>query len=73
MAEEQREVDIPAGVLVRCPLVKFDLRAVRKCEGCEHFAGLGEQIGGRMVSFTQQFVVRCRFPYDRNLFQLESD
>lgn len=65
-----QEVDIPHSVLVRCPMVKFDLRAARKCDGCVHFGGLTEKLAGELVRFHQRFAVNCKFGQDRDLFQL---
>lgn len=63
-----RQVEIPAEVLVRCPLVNFDLRRARGCDGCEHMRGLTE-LADR-GTFHARFQVRCAWPQDRQLFRL---
>lgn len=66
-SEPLREVDVPAGVLVRCPLFRFDLRRVTHCEGCEHFHGLTDTIAGPATPFQHRYRVRCAYPIDREL------
>lgn len=70
---EQRQVDVPAGVVVRCPLVGFDLRALQKCDGCAHYHGLTEMLGNDAVPIHKRFAARCAWPIDRELQQLASE
>lgn len=71
MAEQQKTVEVPDNVRVRCPLVAFRLRDVRMCVGCDKYAGLQEQIGNNKLPFAQRFGVQCTHPQTRQLFELE--
>ena len=65
---DMADIDIPPDILVRCPLRDFDLARAQRCDGCEHFAGLSEALGSG--SFQTRFLVRCKWPQDRQLFRL---
>lgn len=73
MSEPAHEVEIPARVLVRCPMRSFDQRFASHCEGCEHFAGLTDLFPGSAYAFQRRYAVRCRWPVDRELSSLASD
>lgn len=73
MAEKIQHVTIPSNVRVRCPLAGFQLRSVAKCVACDRYAGLQEQLAGEQHSFVKRFTVRCTYPQDRQLFELEID
>lgn len=64
------QVEVPADVLVRCPLLKFDLRAAGECDECPHFGGLTEMIAGGSQPFHRRFAVNCRHGIDRELYRL---
>lgn len=70
------QVEIPNTTFVRCPLVRWKLRQARRCNGCEHFAGLSEQMsteGPIALPFETRFGVRCGFPVDRELYPIDLD
>lgn len=64
-------VDIPANILVRCPLVKFAMARATKCNTCTHFCGLSEQMARPGLPFFRTYAVRCNYPVDRELAALE--
>lgn len=66
------QVEIPANVLIRCPLRKQAFVSARKCEGCEHFAGLGELYDRPEMPFIERFVIQCAFPTVREMAQVEA-
>jgi hypothetical protein len=70
MQQSNADIPIPADILVRCPVQRFDLRRARECEGCKHFAGLTEALARPDASFPERFQVRCAVPTDRALFRL---
>lgn len=70
--QTQKQIDIPDTVRVRCPLVSGKLRSIPDCMACEHHAGFNEQLFNPKLSIAQRFVVRCAFPTDRQLFEMES-
>jgi hypothetical protein len=65
-------VEVPAGVVVECPLVTA-LRAVQTCATCEHHRGVTPpRFPGRVdLSFAQQHQVACGYPIARRILQLE--
>lgn len=58
-AEAAREVDVPDGVFIRCPLKDMRLSPVTVCESCPHFHGLGELTSRADIAFHRRFNVRC--------------
>lgn len=69
--EEQKEIDIPREIHVRCPLRKFHLIAAQRCDGCEHFRGLAEALANPALAFESRFRVRCAHPIERELCHVE--
>lgn len=72
---KKNEVEIPAHIFVRCAARGFKLCQARQCEGCEHFRGLAQRMTreGNPLPFESQFAVRCAFPVDRELYDVEID
>lgn len=70
---ENKTVDIPENVRVKCPVIGGKLREIPKCVGCEHHAGFHEQLFNPKLTIAQRFVVRCKHPFDRQLFEIEAD
>ena len=73
--QKTEEVDIPEHIFVRCALRQFKLCQARRCEGCEHFRGLTERMRreGQPLPFESQFAVRCAYPVDRELYNVQID
>ncbi len=57
---EPREIDVPEGMFVQCPLKDMKLSPVRVCEGCRYFDGLTEYTKNERWGFHQRFSVQCR-------------
>jgi len=68
----EQTIEIPATVLVRCPLVGFKLRPVDgHCPGCEHFRGLMDRFPRSKHSFAVRYSVACAAePLKRELFEI---
>lgn len=66
------EVTVPNTALVECPLAGKKLRAVSRCVGCEHFQGILDRFpGSTKLRFSQRYMVACRYPFGRAIFELE--
>jgi len=65
MTSETKTVDIPARALVHCPMHRFALRRVQKCETCKSFGGLNERMSGDAVPFEGAYQVVCVYPIAR--------
>ncbi len=70
---EDRQVDVPAHVFVRCPMVGWKLRQAGRCDGCEHFHGLAQRMhqDGKPMPFEHEFAVRCGYPVERELYHVD--
>lgn len=57
-------IEMPEDVLVRCPLVEFNLRAVAKgCPACRHFHGLADRFPGHEEKPAhKRYLVLCGEP-----------
>jgi len=54
-------IEIPAGVLVHCPLVEFRLRSVAQhCPTCPHWRGLADRFPGSEYRFGVRYLLRCQ-------------
>lgn len=76
MAEETHygEVDVPADIFVRCPDIAYKFRQARRCDGCPHFKGLAQRVlpeGAQQFPFREEFMVRCTYPVNRELYNVE--
>lgn len=63
--ETVRDVETPPAALVHCPRVKFNLRRLSKCNGCEFFMGLTEKLSRPGIAFHEQYLVICAHPMSR--------
>lgn len=70
-------VEIPDSVLVRCPLVGFNLRVVGKgCVRCTHFHGMADRFPGKTdLAAEKRYLVLCGepVPVKRELFKIWSE
>ncbi len=70
---EVSTVTMPPEVLVKCPLVEFDMRPAFKCARCEFMAGITDQYEGSKMPFHRRYVLRCvhpQHPAKRELYRL---
>ena len=66
------EANIPDGVLIPCPMRKFDnRRAAKCCPGCEHFKGLVEI--QRPATWPQGYRIFCAHPIARRVSMIAED
>lgn len=67
-------VEMPEEVLVRCPLVEFNLWSVAKhCQPCKHFHGAADRFpGGNDIRADKRYLVLCGepVPVKRELFRV---
>jgi len=61
----ERQIEIPAGALVKCPKVKNQLVHLNACVRCEHYGELAERFPNPHMKFNERFMVACRFPTGR--------
>lgn len=74
LPEEEETVEIPADVMVQCPLVKFALRPVSKCAECIKFGGLEDRFPGSPAAFAARYVLKCfGEPQRRPMLTLSKD
>lgn len=66
-------LEIPANVMVPCPLAHPRLTRVDKCPACPHFVGLGDRFGETSKHpFAVRFMVRCGHPRSLALVETEA-
>jgi hypothetical protein len=65
-------VEVPAGLVVECPLAT-GLRSVQVCATCEYHRGVTPaRFPGRTdLPFAQQHQIACGYPIARRIMQLE--
>jgi len=71
----EETIEMPESVLVRCPLVDFQLRPVAKhCPPCPHFRGLADRFPGMtsIVPAKRYFVLCAGAPTKRELIEVAS-
>lgn len=69
----EETMEMPDDVLVRCPLVDFNLRAVaRHCQACPHFHGAADRFPGSDKPPDKRYLVLCGepVPVKRELFKV---
>ena len=72
VTEELGTVEMPANVFVRCPATGWKNIQARRCEPCQWFHGLhqnAESTGA--LRFVDQYRVKCGFPIDRAMLEIE--
>lgn len=69
--KEPRQVELPDNVFVECPLAGKKLIPIVRCNGCEHYVGLLERFPDEKIPFAKRFMVGCRHPFARALFEVE--
>jgi imidazoleglycerol phosphate synthase glutamine amidotransferase subunit HisH len=70
--EERGTVEVPANVFVRCPAIGWKNIQARRCEPCQWFHGLHEHAESTgTLRFAHQYRVKCGFPIDRALIEIE--
>ena len=65
-------VEMPANVFVRCPATGWKNIQARRCESCQWFHGLhqhAESTGAQR--FVDRYRVKCGFPIDRAMLEIE--
>lgn len=72
MSDEQHQpIEVPNNVLVECPRAGRRLRAVSACLTCEDYVGLHERFPDAKAPFAKRFMVGCRHPFARAIFEME--
>ena len=72
VTEERGTVEVPWNVFVRCPAAGWKNIQARRCEPCQWFHGLhqhAESTGA--LRFVDQYRVKCGFPIDRAMMEIE--
>ncbi len=69
--EQQRAIQVPDNMLVECPRAGRRLRAVSVCLTCEDYVGLVERLPDAKTPFAKRFMVGCRYPFARAIFEME--
>jgi hypothetical protein len=66
-----QEIEVPSNVLVECPLVGKKLQPISKCLSCQHYAAMLDRFPGAVhLSFSKRFMVGCKYPFGRALFEI---
>lgn len=65
------DVEIPKTALVRCPMRLGAFIYARTCDACPHCAGLTHAFNNPKLRFEQQYMIRCKFPVDREMVTFE--
>ena len=75
--EDRKKVEVPHNAVLKCPMHGGHLRAVEHCESCEHCRGLAPNImqvhrrpGAPAQPFSAQYLLRCAYPQDRQIFEV---
>lgn len=56
-------LQLPANVLVPCPLASGKLTRLEKCPACPHWAGLAQRFPDEAKKpFAVQYMLRCKSP-----------
>ena len=77
LSENSEEtVEVPAHVVVQCPLVEFKVRRASHCATCPKFGGLEDHYPdpGNAVPFEKRYVLKCfGAPVKRMLHAIAED
>jgi hypothetical protein len=68
---EKRQVELPDNVFVECPKAGKRLIPALRCNLCEHYVGMVERFPGENIPFAKRYMVGCRHPFARALFEVE--
>lgn len=74
MTDKKQEVTIAGDLRVDCPKrARGVLSSISECkDGCEHFAGVLDRFpDGKHLPTPQRFMVACRFPFGRAIYEIE--
>lgn len=70
--QEHGTVEVPPTIFVRCPATSWKNIQARRCEPCPWFHGLNEHARSTgELRFVDQYRVKCGFPIDRALIEIE--
>ena len=61
------DVQIPASVVIGCPMVRQHLSQAKNCKTCDHFNGIVQTSYNDEgpMQWDHKFAISCRFPLDR--------